>query len=140
MSVRAIILTRAKRAIIKNINIKTDSFSFKDGLYVVTADAIANYTENGRVRGSEIVYFEGNPNPITDKGVDDSSSDFMDNLVLVNALKQTSQGPRVDLSGLGDVLANVTSYLSSPSNFIWLIFYGIIAYALITSFISGDLF
>lgn len=140
MSIRAIILTRTKEAIFKNLTLRAVNFKYKDGFYVVTPDAIANYEKNGKVKGSEIFFFEGNPNPLThDEGITDSSTEYMDDEILVNALRQTSSGPRMDLSGVGDFLSGVGAYLS-PTNFIWLLFYGIIAYALVAALMSGDLF
>lgn len=140
MSIRVVILTNTKEAIEKNLTLKATNFKHAGGLYVITPDAIANYEKNGKVMGSEIMFFEGNPNPITSAGIVDSSSEFMDDEVLVNALKQTSSGPRIDLGGIGEVLSGITGYLSNPVNFIWLLFYGIIAYALITSLMAGELF
>lgn len=140
MSVRAVILTRAKQVAIKDVDPKKGNFKYKDGLYVITNDAIANWEFEGEVKGSEIFWFEGNPNPITEEGIQDKSKTFMDDEVLVNALKQTSHGPRVDLGGLGDFISGLGSHFKSPSNVIWLLFYGIIAYALITGYLSGELF
>jgi hypothetical protein len=139
MSIRAIILTRTKEAIVKNLNLKTVNFKYKEGLYVVTPEAIANYERDGKVKGSEILFFEGNPNPITTEGIVDSSVDFLDDEVLVNALKQTSVGPRVDLSGISDFLSGMGAMIT-PANIIWLLFYGLIAYALASSFMRGELF
>ena len=140
MSIRAIILTRAKEAVIKTISPKTGHYRYKDGLYVITQDAIANYEFKGKVKGAEVFFFEGNPNPITAEGIKDKSTDFNDDELLVNALKQTSQGPTVDLGGIMDVVSGITGYLKEPANFVWLLFYGAIAYAILTSLLAGEMF
>ena len=74
MSIRVIILTRAKEAVIKTINPGTGHYRYKDGLYVITQDAIANYEFEGKVEGAEVFFFEGNPNPITSEGIKDKST------------------------------------------------------------------
>lgn len=139
MSLRVIILTASKQAIIKRINPKSSHYRYKGGLYVLSADAIANYEFNGDIKGSEVVFFEGNPNPLTDTGITDKSKHFMDDEVLVNALKQTSKAPRVDLGGLSDILDGVKGYFSVPGNIIWFLFYAVIAYAIIGQLMSGGL-
>ena len=140
MSLRVIILTRTKQAIFKNITLRSDNYKYKDGLYVITPKAIANHVLNGNVKGSEIIFFEGNPNPITSEGMVDGSKDFMDDEVLVNALKQTSMTPGVDISHITDLLSSIGGAMKSPTTIIWFMFYGLIAYAILTSLWAGELF
>lgn len=140
MSLRVVILTRTKEAIFKNISLQSDNFKYKDGLYVISPKAIANHVFKGKVEGSEIIFFEGNPNPITSKGIVDGSNDFMDDEVLVNALKQTSHSPGVDLGQIKQIFSAIAGFFTSPVNFIYVLFYALIAYALITSLIRGELF
>lgn len=137
MSIRVIILTKSKEAIIKEINAKSEHYKMHDGLYVLATEAIANYSLDGKVGGSEIYFFEGNPNPLSPKGVTDNSDTFMNDFILVNALEQTSHSSTLDISRLGEVLSNVLGYVMNPANAIMLLFYGAIAYGLITSWLSG---
>lgn len=137
MSVRVIVLTASKEAIIKEITPKSGHYRYRDGLYVLSPEAIANYEFGGDIKGSEIIFFENNPNPLTKTGISDKSKDFMDDEVLVNALKQTSHGPRLDLGGLSDILGSITSYFSSPAKIIWFLFYAVIIWAILGPLISG---
>lgn len=139
MSVRVIILTASKEAVIKKINPRSGNHRYKTGLYVLSHDAIANYEFDGDVKGSEIIFFEGNPNPLSKKGITDKSKHFMDDEVLVNALRQTSKAPSLDLGGLSDLLGSITGYFSTPANFVWFLFYAIIAYAILEQLMSGSL-
>lgn len=137
MSIRVIILTKSKEAIIKEINAKSEHYKMNDGLYVLATEAIANYSLDGKVGGSEIYFFEGNPNPLSPKGVTDNSDAFMNDFILVNALEQTSHSPTLDISRLGDILSNIGGILKDPSTLVYIMIYGAIAYGLISAWLSG---
>lgn len=137
MSIRVIILTKSKEAIIKKVNAKSEHYKMNDGLYVLATEAIANYSLEGKVGGSEIYFFEGNPNPLSHKGVTDNSDTFMNDFILVNALEQTSHSPTLDISRIGEMLSSLISYVMNPANAIMLLFYSAIAYGLITAYLSG---
>ena len=139
MSIRVTILTKSKQAIVKEIKPRAGHYKMDDGLYVLAPDAIANYSVKGNVKGSEIYFFEGNPNPLSSSGVTDKSDTFMNEFVLVNALEQTSLSTKMDLSKLGAVMSNVGGYFKDPTNIIWFLFYAVIAYAIINGLMGGGL-
>ena len=140
MSIRVIILTKSKQAIVKEVNTKSGHYKRNDGLYVLATEAIANHSLNGKVKGSEIYFFEGNPNPLSNTGITDNSDTFMNDFILVNALEQTSHSPTLDVNRIGEILSSVGSFLTDPSKIIYLLFYGAIAYGIITALMEGSLF
>ena len=78
----------------------------------------------------------------------------LDDEALANALKQNGIGPRVDVSDTSGLFSRIGPYLTpaklrgfysmirpylTPANLIWFMFYGLIAYALVTSLVRGEL-
>jgi len=86
-----------------------------------------NYEVDDRIEGAESIWCEMNPNPIAYESSDDDSEKFLGELVIYNALKQTSQGPRMDI---GSFLGNF-SFLKQPMNWIWILMGGAILYGVI---------
>jgi hypothetical protein len=106
------------------------------GLYVVDPEAIAPIEEKGMVGGSEIIWFEGNPNPIGKTGIADKSSAFLDEVLIKNTLDQTSLGPRIDVGGLKESL----SFLGKPQNWAYIMMALAILYGLISGWLGGSIF
>jgi len=132
--IRVIILQSNRRALINETNPKKPYTKHQEGHYILASEAVANYEVDGVVEGSEIIFFQGNPNPISFGSIDektgdveDRSGEYMDQYVMENALKQTSLGPRVDM---GNLVASL-SWFKSPSNLVYLLMGLVIAYALI---------
>ena len=132
--IRVIILQSNRKALIKETSPKKPYTKHQDGHYILASEAVANYEVDGVVEGSEIIFFQGNPNPISYGSIDketgaitDRSGEYMDQYVMENALKQTSLGPKVDL---GNLVASL-SWFKSPTNLIYLLMAGVIAYALL---------
>ena len=140
MSIRVIILTKSKSAIIKEINPNSGHYKLNDGLYVLATEAIANYSLEGEVGGSEIYFFEGNPNPLSNKGFTDNSDTFMNDFILVNALEQTSHSPTLDASRVSEILSAIGNRMKDPSFIMYLLFYGAILYGIISALMEGSLF
>jgi len=57
------------------------------GRYYLTPDLVCTKVEGGKIKGEEILYFEGNPYPI---GQPDKSKDFLNSVVGENYVRQTS--------------------------------------------------
>lgn len=137
MSVRSILLRRDKTAQIGKVKTKHTHIKTLGGLYVLDSGAIVNYELDKLVEGSEIIWFEGNPNPLTwDKGLEDKSGDFLGQMVIENALKQTSQGPSINIGGMLSGL----SWLKDPVNWIWLMLGMAIFWSLLKNALEGSLF
>lgn len=136
MSVRSILLRKDKTAQIGNVKTKHTHIKTLGGLYVLDSLAIVNYELEGEVKGSEIIWFEGNPNPLTWKdGLKDSSGDFLGVMVIENALKQTSQGPTIDV---GSILSGL-SWLKNPVNWVWLMLGLTIIWSVLKNALAGSL-
>jgi len=132
--IRVVILQSNRKALIKETSPKKPYAKHQDGHYILASQAVANYEVDGVVKGSEIIFFQGNPNPISYGSIDkksgdikDRSGEYMDQYVMENAIKQTSLGPRVDLGNLFSSL----SWFKSPTNLVYLLMGLVIAYALI---------
>jgi len=126
--VRVNILLKNRDALIKKVDPKHTHFKFRDGLYILSQKGIQNYMVDGRILGSELFVFEGNPNPVTVDGLEDKSKDYLNEITAINVMKQTSLGPRFSIGTLFDNL----SFLKNPINWFWLFTAGVIAYGLIT--------
>ena len=136
MSFKALILLKNREAIYHKANATKTSFKFGGGAYIITEKDIQNVEENGKILGAEAIYFEGNPCAVSyaeikDKKKRDKSGKFLDEIVRVNALKQTAAGPRFDLGASFGFLAP----MKDPVNIIYLLFglvvlYGILAQVL----------
>ena len=140
MSIRVIILTKSKQAIIKDVNAKSGHYKRNDGLYVLATEAIANYSLKGDVKGSEIYFFEGNPNPLSNEGITDNSDTFMNDFILVNALEQTSHSPSLDVNRISEILSSIGNRMKDPSFIMYLLFYSAILYGIISALMEGSLF
>ncbi len=128
MSFRALILLKNREAVIREADATKPSFKFGGGLYIITETDIQNVRHDGEIHGAEAIYFEGNPCAVGYKKKEtEESGKFLDEIVRMNALKQTSAGPRFDFSSSLAFLGA----LKSPVKIVYLLFFGVIAYALI---------
>ena len=135
MSVRAVMLRKDRKAKLMKVNTKHTHIKWRDGLYVLSPKAIVNYEVAGKIEGAECIWCEMNPNPIAFKSSDDDSKDFLGELVIYNALKQTSQGPRINI---GSFLGQL-SFLGKPMNWVYILMAGAILYGLIAGAMSGGI-
>lgn len=131
MSFKALMLLKNREAVIHKANATKTSFKFGGGIYIITEADIQNVQENGKIRGAEAIYFEGNPCAVGHNKIGDKSGNYLDEIVRLNALKQTAAGPRFDLGASFAFLAP----LKDPVNIIYLLFglvvvYGVVAQAL----------
>jgi hypothetical protein len=89
---RTIILTRDKRAIIKKVDAKKSNYDFRKCMYILSPKRVQNYSDrNGVMKGTELIFFEDNPNPIThEEKPEDLSKTFLDDVVVINFIQQTT--------------------------------------------------
>jgi hypothetical protein len=127
MSFRVIMLLKNREAVFFPANTRKPHFKFGDGIYVITETDIQNAERDGKILGAEGIYFEGNPNIVGHQNVSENSGKYLDEIVKVNALKQTGSGPRFDFTDWLSYLAP----LKDPINLMYILFVGIIAYGLL---------
>ena len=125
-------LLKNREAVIHKANATKTSFKFGGGVYIITETDIQNVEEKGKILGAEAIYFEGNPcavsvKEITDETKRDKSGVYLDEIVRLNALKQTASGPRFDLGASFAFLAP----LKNPVNIIYLLFGLVVVYAVL---------
>lgn len=135
LSLRVIILMNNRQAKLMETKPKHTHIKWKGGLYVMDPLAIAPVEEDGKVGGSEIIWFEGNPNPIGKTGITDKSSAFLDEVLIKNTLDQTSLGPKVDIGGLKDSL----SFLGKPQNWAYIMMALAVLYGLVAGWMGGSI-
>jgi hypothetical protein len=90
---RTIILTRDKKAIIKNrVNVKKSTLDWRNSLYILEQKRVQNYSgRTGKLKGTELIFFEENPNPLThEEKPKDLSETYLDDIVIVNLIQQTT--------------------------------------------------
>jgi hypothetical protein len=127
LSFKAVILLKNRELVTVKANATKTHFKYGNGLYIINEQDIQNVFYNGKIPGAEAIYFEGNPTAIGYKSSSDGSSNFLDEIVRLNALKQTASSPRNPFRGLIGFLAP----LKDPVNLIYLLFGVVIVYGLI---------
>ena len=127
MSFKALILLKNREAVIHNANANKSHFRFGDGIYVISEANIQNVKVGGKIRGAEAIYFEGNPNAVGYLTMSDTSGKYLDEIVILNALKQTGSAPRFDFGNWLSMLAP----LKNPTNLMYGFFFAVIIYGLL---------
>lgn len=129
MSFTALMLLKNREAVFHRANSKKGHFKFGDGIYVISEVEIQNIKRGGKIHGAEAIYFEGNPNAIKPKkaGTADASGKYLDEIVILNALKQTGSAPRYDFGSMFAFLAP----LKDPVNLMYYLFFAVILYGVI---------
>ena len=127
MSFRALILLKNRQAVTHKADATKTSFKFGGGSYIITETDIQNIKEKGKILGAEAIYFEGNPCAVGYKTVEDKSGTFLNEIVRLNALKQTASGPAVDWGSSFAFLAP----LKNPVNLVYLLFGAVVVYGLL---------
>ena len=127
MSFNALMLLKNRQAVIHKADARKTSFKFGGGSYIITETDIQNVEQKGKILGAEAIYFEGNPCAVGYKEFKDKSGKFLNEIVILNALKQTASGPAVDWGSSFAFLAP----LKNPVNLIYLLFAAVIVYGLL---------
>lgn len=104
---RLIFLTRDKKVIFKKANAKRNFYKWRKQLYILSSDRVQNFLDKkGKIAGSELIFYENNPNPVTNlkdaKEVDKSQS-FLDEIVLINFIEQTTKQREIDFGWLDSI-------------------------------------
>lgn len=133
MKLKTVILLKNREVLVKDLNRKHTHVEFQKGLYVVSEPDISTVRKDRKIKGSEIIFFEGNPNALNvNTPQEEKSGSYLNELVIANALSQTSGGPRYDVGSLIDRL----SWLGKPVNWVYLIFAGAIAWGLLAGWLG----
>ena len=134
------ILLKNREVVIHSANATRTHFNYKDGIYVISDADIQNVHESGKIREAEAIYFEGNPNAVShtkkkkvevkdaNAWVPDSSSVYLNEIVIMNALQQTGAGPRYNF---GKVFAFLAP-LKDPVTLMYILFIGVILYGILS--------
>jgi hypothetical protein len=136
---RAIILTRDKQAIFKKINSKKVDFQFRNATFILDSNRVQNYkNEAGQIKGAELIFFEDNPNPVSyEDEPKDLSGDYLDDVVIINFIQQTTDSFRVwnpiDLGFL-------QWFIKNPTRIPFVLMFLAVAWTLIRDYMSGVLF
>lgn len=136
---RAIILTREKKALRKKINSKKVDYEFRNATYILDSNRVQNYkNEAGQIKGSELIFFEDNPNPLSwEEKPRDLSGDYLDDVVLINFIQQTTDTWRlwnpIDLGFL-------KWFTESPVRLPFFLMALLVAWTLIKDYMTGTLF
>lgn len=136
---RAILLTRDKQAIIKKINAKSNDWEFRKSIYILDPKRVQNYRKIGteKVSGSQMIFFEDNPNPVNhEEKPEDLSSRYLDDVVVINFIQQTT-----DTFGKWGMNFGFLSWISANMSRIpYFVMLGFIAWTLIKNYFVGGSF
>lgn len=136
---RAIILTREKKAIFKNIDSKKIDFEFRNATFILDSNRVQNYkNEAGQIKGAELIFFEDNPNPLSwEEKPKDLSGEYLDDMVVINFIQQATDTFRVwnpiDLSFL-------SWFIKNPTRIPFVLMFLAVAWTLIRDYMTGVLF
>lgn len=133
---RAIVLTRDKKAIIKNVDSKRSDWEFRKSVYILDPNRVQNFRDPaGEITGQELIFFEENPNPLNHEDKPkDLSSEYLDKAVIINFIQQTT-----DTYGKWNMpsFGFLYWFLETPSRIPFVLMAGLIAWTLISNYLSG---
>jgi len=130
VKISAFILKRNRTIAEVRVSPDDPTFNYKAGTYVVDKTAVNISADRGHIASlPELYYIEGNPFPLATDAQPQDTIEFLDEVVLENALSNLS-GPPSQFAQL------VLDYMRDPKKLIILGFAVVLAY----SFISGLLF
>lgn len=144
---RAVILTRDKKARFKNVDSKRGDYEFRKSVYILDPGRVQNYQDpDGVIAGQELIFFEENPNPLRheievkngDKAdsPSDLSAKYLDDIVIINFIQQTT-----DTYGKWDMpsFGFLTWFIETPSRIPFVLMVGMVAWTLITNYLAGGI-
>jgi len=100
MKIDTWILLRSRQAKRKKISESKVELTFNKGIYLMNRDAINFFIKDGKPKGVETYFYEGNPAPIKiDKAGSDTSIKFLDRFIYENVIEQTGAQPKERISG-----------------------------------------
>ncbi len=145
---RAIILTRDKKARIRAVDSKRSDYEFMKSVYILDPSRVQNYQDpTGRIAGQELIFFEENPNPLRheikekesdkDNTKSDLSAKYLNDIVIINFIQQTT-----DTFGKWNMpnFGFLAWFFETPSRIPFVLMAALIAWTLIQSYITGGSF
>lgn len=100
MKIDTWILLRSRQAKRKKTPESKTEVTFNKGIYLMNRDAINFFSKDGKPKGVETYFYEGNPAPIKiDEAGTDTSISFLDRFIYENVIEQTGAQPKERLSG-----------------------------------------
>lgn len=133
---RAILLTRDKKAIRKTIDSNRNDWEFRKSVYILEPGRVQNYKEDfGAISGSELIFFEENPNPLSyESDPEDLSADYLDDVVIINFIQQTTDTVgKWNMPGLGFL----GWFFEAPSRIPMSMMFGYVIYIIIKNQFFG---
>ena len=130
-------LTRNKKALMKNVNSKQIDYDFRHATYILDPNRVQNYRNiKGDIAGQELIFFEDNPNPVSwEDEPTDLSDKYLDDVVLVNFIQQTT-----DTFGKWNMPDFGFGWLSkNASRLPYFLMVGFVIYTLIKNYLAGGL-
>jgi hypothetical protein len=123
LSVRAHILLKNRRRKTLKVSATRETFSFRQGLYVLSSEDIREGPH-----GPELFYFENNPTPVNPES-EDKSSDYFDEVILENFMSQVHG----DTGGGLNLFGWLRPFLDNPEYMVG----GILVLVLIWALVAG---
>lgn len=100
MKIETWFLLRSRQAKRKKTPESKVEITFNKGIYLMNRDSINFYSKDGKPKGVETFFYEGNPAPIKiDKAGSDTSIDYLDRFIYENVIEQTGAQPKERISG-----------------------------------------
>jgi hypothetical protein len=132
MKIRCYMIQTNKEISVLNIAPYNPHFSFHNGIYTINKQAVSlsNIQDKNAEPVPELVYMEGNPLPLNIKA--GSTSEFLEKIVIENALKQISKPT-------GGFMLVVLDYFKHPSKIMLLAFSFLVIGAILYAVISGGI-
>lgn len=146
---RAIILTRDKKAKIKKVDSKRSDYEFRKSVYILDPARVQNYQDpDGKITGQELIFFEDNPNPLSHETStneeekkdnngepkQDLSSEYLDDIVIINFIQQTT-----DTFGKWNMpnFGFLTWFIETPSRIPFVLMVVLVGWTLIKNYFFG---
>jgi len=135
---RAILLTRDKKAKIKRVNAKRNDWEHEKAVYILDPKRVQNFRDKeGDITGTELIFFEDNPNPVSwESEPKDLSSAYLDNIVLINFIQQTT-----DTFGKWNVpsLGFLKWFFDDVTRIPFSLMVGMVIWTLVKNFLAGGI-
>lgn len=133
---RAIVLTRDKKAIIKKVDSKRSDWEFRKSVYILDPNRVQNFRDPaGEITGQELIFFEENPNPLNHEDKPkDLSSEYLDTAVIINFIQQTT-----DTYGKWNMpsFGFLSWFIETPARIPFTLMAGLVAWTLISNYFWG---
>jgi len=134
MKIRCVILRRNRTQHVKKVDQRRGFFRFNRGIYLLRKEDInLTYKLSSLPHVNptpELLFFEGDPIPVSHVHDEGRAGKFLDSIVISNALEEIGQPRGIFFEVIGD-------YLRNPFKIIFLVFAVVIGIGLIQSLFRG---